>query len=279
MTVRTYNQTVTVAKEITTNVKNDYKLGKSTKWSYYLAKAILNPKKNIPKIGVNDAPNPQGTSISRTVSKADYLDIVKRYVKFVESDNKHRLPNYVSYGKHKIRPHLATLVFAKILVSYNKNGKLPNEVNINSKAFTKPTETGNAVYDYFYKKTGKKFKTLDDILEYVANNFKYEYYYDDHKSNKQVTDTKSGNCTDLLQWLTNMVEPLGYDWQCIHVQCRTSGTGHVFGKFRHKKNTDNQWIVRDIAAVASSGDIHNVWCRDGYVLAINPNWWTANRKR
>lgn len=283
MTVRTYNQTVSVAKEITTNVKTDYKLGKSAKWSYYLAKAILNPKKDIPKIGVNDAPNPQGTAISRTVSKADYLDIVKRYVAFVEKDKNHRLPNYVSYGKHKIRPHLATLVFAKILVSYNKNGKLPNEVNINSKAFTKPVETTNDVYNYFVKVFGKFNNTIDGALSKVQDRG-YSYYYDDVYSNRQSIDRlkqgKGINCTDSCHVFYNIMQQLialgkYKKVECLHVMCQSGG--HV--KLRITMN-DGTRIIRDPACVISDNGkgVNCVWCTNT-PIAVNPSWFMSNLKR
>ena len=276
MTVHTYKEILGKAKTCQNNVKKNYKLGIDYKWSYYIAKAILKPKTDIKKGTFKDCKNPSGTHISRQISKADYLDIAKRYVAYVE---KHKtFPNFATFKSYNIRPRLLTIFFANILVSYDKNGKLPSEININSKCFTKPSETGNEVYDYFVKKTGKKLKTLDDILEYVCNYCHYQGYYDDQKSNKQVTDTKSGNCVDLLQWLMNMTKPLGYESKCIHVECRSSGTGHVFGKFKHKTNTGGKWITRDPAAVCQN-DIHNVWCEDGYLLAENPSWFMENLNR
>ena len=76
-----------------------------------------------------------------------------------------------------------------------------------------------------------------------------------------------------------MVEPLGYEWKCVHVSCRSSGTGHVWGKFRHPTRTGNEWINRDPAAVASNGDIYSMWCEDGYVNAYNPSWWMENLRK
>lgn len=123
------------------------------------------------------------------------------------------------------------------------------------------------------------FKTLDDILTFVQKYFKYQHYYDDHKSNKEVTDSKSGNCTDLLHWLINMVKALGYDAKCIHVKCQVSGKSHVYGKFKHSKHTNGKWITRDIASVANGGNITSVWCSNGTVLEENPSWFTANLNR
>ena len=276
MSVHTYKELISKAKTCQNNVKKNYELGINYKWSYYFAKAIIKPKTDIKKGTFNDCKNPIGTYISRQISKADYLDIAKRYVAYIEKNK--RFPNYATYKDYQIRPRLLTIFFANILVSYDKNGKLPVEMNINSKCFTKPTETGNAVYDYFVKKTGKKPKTMDEVLEYVCNYFHYQGYFDDQKSNKQVMDSKSGNCVDLLQWLINMLKPLGYEGKCIHVECRKSGTGHVFGKFRHKKNTENKWVTRDPAAVCQNS-IRNVWCDDGYLLAENPSWFMSNLNR
>ena len=277
MSTYTYKKICSIAETCYTNTKKEYKNGIDSKWSYYISKAILTPENDIKRIGVKDAPNPiEGDYISRTIQKADYLSLIKDFVNFVEK--KGRLPNFVYIGKLRVRLKLWTAFVSYILYKYNKNSKFPGYQNITSKIYIKPTETSNEVYDYFTQKTRKKFKTLDEILEYVAANFTYQFYFDDVKSNKQVTDTKSGNCTDLLQWLCNMVEALGYEWKCIHVQCRTSGTGHVFGKFRHKTNTGNKWVTRDIACIADNHEFC-IWCGDGYILAENPDWWLANLHR
>lgn len=277
MSKYTYDKILTAAKTCTTNVSKEYKLGVTTKWGYYFAKSILSPKNDITKISFNTASNPVGTKISRQVKKTEYTDMAKRFVNYVE---KHKqLPNYITLGSHQVRTRLYVLMFAKILVSYSKNNKFPDEVNVNYKAFTKPVETGNAVYDYFVKKTGKKFTTIDDVLAYVKKYGSYSFYFDDHKSNKEVTDTMSANCTDWLQWLINMAKAMGYEWKAIHVKCRVSGTGHVRGQFKHPKNTNGNWINRDPAAVADGGSITSIWCENGYKLGENPSWFLANLNR
>ena len=168
--------------------------------------------------------------------------------------------------------------FAKILLWYDTHNVLPAKNNINTKIWVKPHEYYQQIYDYFVKKTGKKFKTLDDLLAYVRDNFTYEFYSDDYRSNKEVMDDFAGNCTDLMQWLANMAQAMGYDWKCIHVECRVSGIGHVWGKFRHKTYTENAWINRDPSAVCGNS-VRSMWCEDGYLLAENPSWWMENLNR
>lgn len=276
MSIHTYKEILSTAKKCTTNVKKNYKLGINTKWVYYFAKAILTPKKDIKRIKFDKATKPTGTCISRQLTKAVYLDLAKRLINYVEKHE--QLPNYITYGNYKIRTRLYTLMFAKILVSYSKNNKLPDTVNVNSKSFTKPTETGNTAYDYWVKKIGTKPKQIDDVCDYIEKHFKYEFYFDDQKSNKQVIDSKAGNCTDLSQMLSNMADALGYEWKCIHTQCRQSGTGHVYLKLR--KNGD--WFIRDVACIADESR-YCVWCNTdtgaGYKLAENPSWWVSNRQR
>jgi hypothetical protein len=272
-----YKDILSKAKTIKTTVEKEYKLPFSTP-TYFIAKAILKPNKEIPSIKVEKASKSTGDYFSRQIYKTTYIDMAERLVQYVERN--HTLPNYISDNhQKKMKVSDYVYMFSNILVEYDENNKFPDKINVNSKAFTKPTETTNSVYEYFAKRTGYKPKTLDDILTFVANHFTYQYYYDDYKSNRQVTDSEAGNCTDLMHWLCNMVEPLGYEWKCVHVSCRSSGTGHVWGKFRHPVNTGGEWVNRDPAAVASNGSIHSMWCEDGYVNAYNPSWWMENLRR
>lgn len=100
------------------------------------------------------------------------------------------MPNYLAWNGYKISQRLYTYTFARCLVYYAEHNKYDNEITINEKIFTKPTETGNTVYDYTCKKFGKKFKTIDDLLAYVKAYFHYLKYFDDKESNKEVVDKK-----------------------------------------------------------------------------------------
>lgn len=275
-----YQTIVNKAKNIKKNVETEYKLGEASTWSYYIAKKVIKRTKTVEKIKIGGASKSTGNDFGRQLTKAQYLDMAKRLVKYVEKHN--QLPNNIKIVNKLMRVSDYTYMFARILVYYDTHKKMPNYANVNSKAFIKPTETGNKVYDYFVKVTGKKYKYLDDFLEYCRVHYNYEFYFDDHKSNKQVIDTKSGNCTDLLQMCCNMATAMGYEWKVIHTQCKQSGTGHVYGKFRHKVNTNNQWVTRDIACIVDENR-SCVWCNvdtgAGYQLAINPSWFMSNLNR
>lgn len=275
--VYTYKEILQKAKNIKNNVKKEYKLGENQKWGYYIAKSIITPKKDIPKISFDGAPKPKGTLISRTISKGNYIKLAKDLVSFVKEHG--RLPNYLEYGNHKIRTRVYVDMFSRILVWYDAEGSYAKYANCNSKAFIKPTETGNVVYDYMYKKTGIRFKTLDEVLTYIAKYGRYIFEFDDVRSNQEVSNCLCGNCTDWLQWLWNMAKAMGYDCKAIHVKCRVSGTGHVRGQFRHPVHTGGKWINRDPAAVADGGSITSIWCNDGIKIAENPFWFMANLNR
>lgn len=288
MSVHTYKELVKQANACYKNVNTKYVLDMSDKWSYYLAKAVLNPKKDIKRITIGDNPKPEQSKIGRQASKSEYLQIAKDLVKFVE--NKKRLPNYVEYKGFKLSPRLLTYTFSKILMRYDKNGKLQSEVTLSNKVFTKPLETSNKVYAYFIKvfNKGKKILTADGILEKIQGRG-YGYYYDDHKSNKETIDAlaknskddpKDPNCTDSCQMAQNCIQQL-VDWgiykkvECLHVNC--SSGGHV--KLRITRN-DGTTFIRDVACIISDNGkpLTCVWCTNT-PKAVNPAWYMANLHR
>ena len=275
--VYTYATIVSKAKDIKKSVEAEYELGETSKWAYYIAKAILKPKTDIKKIDFTTAKNSTGDNFGRQISKSDYLDMAKRFVAYTE---KHKqLPSYISVNGMKMRVSDYVYMFARILVYYNNHNTYAKYANVNSKAFTKPTEYPNKVYGLWVKYIKTKPKMLDDVCDYIKNHFTYQFYYDDQKSNEEVLKTKAGNCTDLLQLLTNMADAMDYDWEVIHTQCRQSGVGHVYGRFK-KKGTSN-WFTRDIACIADESR-YCVWCEvpnGGNLLAKNPSWFLNNRNR
>ena len=275
--VFTYPTIVGKAKEIKKTVESDYKLPYSTP-VYYIAKAILKPKTNIKKIKVDKAEKNTGDHFSRQIYHSTYIDMAERLVKYVEKN--HQLPNTIldNHGK-KMRVSDYVYMFARILVYYNTNGKLPSYANVNSKAFTKPDESGNSVYDYFTKVFGK-ITCIDDAMEKIAGRG-YGYYYDDVYSNKQSIDrikNKQGiNCTDATQMMKNVADGTKKykSVDCVHVRCQ-GGDGHVFLKITQK---DNSVFYRDPAACLDNGSVTSIWCSNGTVLSINPSWWVANLYR
>lgn len=281
MSKHTYKEIIEKAKTCKNNVEKKYTIGINPKWSYYFAKAILTPNKDITKTTFDDAPKPTGTHISRQINKTDYLKLAKDLTNFVEK--KHRLPNYLEYKDYKIRTRLYTYALARIIVYYNTNKKLPNEVNTNSKVFDKPIETSRGVYDYFIKVFGKFDDTIDGALQKIKDK-KYSYYYDDTYTNKESIDRlKTGkgiNCTDSCQLMYNILLVLIIKGkykkvECLHVDC--SSGGHV--KLRITLN-DGTKIIRDPACVISQNNkaLNCVWCTNT-PKAVNPSWFMENLNR
>lgn len=288
-----YTTIAKIAKEVKTNVEKNYKIPAKTnigigytypQYTYLLAKSVISPGQDITTKKVAQESKASGTIISRTVKKKDYVKLAKNLIAYI--DNNNRLPNFLTYGGYKIEVKVYIDAFARIVNYYNVNKQMPSYVNINSRAFTKPTTTSSnqdAVFTYFVKKFGN-VSTIDGALEKVRDRG-YGYYYDDVYSNQTSIDrmySKSGvNCTDSCQVFWHIAKALGYDVQCLHVRC-SGGDGHVRLKLRHKKYSDNEWFYRDPAAVLDRNgqDVDYNWCMSGYtLLATNPSWFTANVNR
>lgn len=275
--VYTYDRIVKQAKHVKASVEKEQKISGTRKWAYYFAKAINNPNKPVKKIEFDLPKNGDGDYISRDIYKSSYTDMANRVSKYIE-DNK-KMPTNVKFttksGKvYRVGCDMYVYLFAKVLAD-----SFPQPVNISSKVFKKETEYPNKVYGLWVKYIKTKPKYLDDVCDYILKHFTYQFYYDDQKSNEEVLKTKAGNCTDLLQLLTNMADAMDYDWRVIHTQCRQSGVGHVYGQF--KKKGTSEWFTRDIACIADESR-YCVWCEvpnGGNQLAINPAWFLANRQR
>lgn len=275
-----------IAKDLVANMDENKKLTvKGYSWAetgYLLASSILKPGKDIEKITVNYAPNPSGKYISRTIYEKDYTKLAKYVVNFAK-ENK-RLPNYIQWGNYRIHCHLYIYAFAKIVKFYAANKKLPNYCNFNSNDIKKTTTvSSNEVFNYFVKVFGK-VSTIDEALGKVKD-YGYGYYYDDKYTNKESIDrikNKWGiNCTDSCQVFWHIAKALGYEVKCLHVKC-SDGDGHVRLKLRHKKYSNNEWFLRDPAAVLSNNGkpVSFNWCTSGFsLLATDPSWFLANVNR
>ena len=272
----TYETIIDVAWKIQLGIMKQHKLVESTKWDYYMAKAILQRHTAIKKINVNKATNiDKGNYFSRQIKRSVYLDMVTRLIAYTESHN--TIPNTIRIGDKLMGVKDFTNMFSAILVYYSKHGELPKTVNVNSKAFVKPTEDKNTVFTKWVNTFKFTPEYIDDVCDYIRDHFNYQFYFDDEKSNNEVIETKSGNCTDLLQMLINMAEALGYEWKVYHVRCNQSGTGHVYGMFKR----DGDWFIRDIACIADESR-YCVWCEagnGGSLIAVTPNWFLENLRR
>ena len=93
--VYTYERIVQQAKHVKASVEKEQKISGTRKWSYYFAKAIQNPKKDIKKIEFDLAKKSEGDYISRDIFKSSYIDMAKRVSKYIETNK--RMPNYVKF--------------------------------------------------------------------------------------------------------------------------------------------------------------------------------------
>ena len=276
-----YHKILTKAKQVKHNVETKYTVGIPIQWSYLFAKSILNPKKDVTgKKDIGKAPKPHGTHISRQIPQKQYTQLAKNLIAYV--DRTGRVPNFLSWNGYKIRARLYHYMFARIIVYYSLHGKLPKYVTVNSKAFNKPTEPCDTVYDYFTSQFGE-VNSIDEALSKIDSHG-YGYYYDDVYSNKEAINRmklyQGVNCTDSCHVFYNItlhLIKLGKykKVECLHVLC-SGGDGHV--RLRIQLNT-GEWIYRDPAAILDGGELAYNWCSSGELLAVNPSWFMENLSR
>lgn len=134
-----WNDTVSIAETVKEYVEKNKKIPTKVKGLTYaeygclLTKAVISPGKELVKLNIKNAPNPNGDNVNITFSKKEYVNLAKIINKFISTNN--RLPNYVIYNNKKINPKLCIYCFAKIVTFYNANKRLPNTCTFNSGVF------------------------------------------------------------------------------------------------------------------------------------------------
>jgi len=105
---------------------------------YLLAKIIVNTNSgnngDITSKDVKDPTSPSGSATNGQLSKSNYLNLAKRIVSFIETNN--RAPNYGSSTLGNIQFQTLVYGFSKIIDFYKNNNRLPNYVT-----FVKKTST------------------------------------------------------------------------------------------------------------------------------------------
>ena len=135
----TYENTVKIANNIKKNVVNSQKLGENSQWSYFIAKQIISPKKNVEKWYIKSSSNSIGNINSTKIYKKDYMDMAKRLVAYCDSNK--QLPNFITYNNNKVNVNDYTYMFARILSYYDINKEYPNYAVVDSNSFKKSTST------------------------------------------------------------------------------------------------------------------------------------------
>jgi hypothetical protein len=281
MSTYTYKTILKQAQTCHKNVSKNHKTGMWSWWGYYFAKALLNPKKDVTVIKIDNTDS-KGDYFSQLIGQGKYLSCAKYLTEYCEKH--HKMPKNIPYNGKHINNRLFTYLMAKGLIAYNELGKYKTSLNLNSKVFTAPTETTNEVYNYFVKVFGKFDNTIDGALSKIDGNG-YGGYSDDRYSNKTSIDRMKNqqgiNCTDSCHVFYNIMKQLialgkYKKVECLHVRC-SSGVGHV--RLRITMN-DGSKILRDPASVLDGNGITSNWCTSNYELwGIDPDWFMSNLNR
>ncbi len=98
--------------------------------AYRFAYAITHDLKDSKSFHIDNPGNPLGNKLNHKISKKDYYSLAEKYCKYIEKNKK--TPNYASWNGKKIAITLLVYEFARIVISYKVNKKLPNTCTFDS---------------------------------------------------------------------------------------------------------------------------------------------------
>lgn len=168
-----FKNIVKISKEIKEYVEKQHELPGSVlvdgvkytymQAGYLISKAIDNPGKSVELIKVGKAPKKMGETVSLLLKKKEYLEASKDYYKFIEKKQNRRLPNFHKIKGKKVKQRVSIYSFAKIIVFYSKNGRLPDSCKFYTSETVAKSTTKSA-------KTGSKKKKYGHATKYGCDN-------------------------------------------------------------------------------------------------------------
>ena len=256
---------------------------------YFILQSVVNIKAKIKEIKVNQAPSATGDIINITIGKEDYISLAKTLIEFIEDEK--RLPNFLTYNKKKISPRAFIYAYAKILVFYDENKRLPNNCLFTSSVFgsngtTTKTKViaktkGGTVCKALAKASGvtiTDYKTLYQAFHFAV----YKYYKNDVYSQsvalKRFAQKLGMNCADLGQLAYYALKELGYQVKIVRgeIRCDSGTFGHIWCLLTVSGKTINF----DASAAAKQKTLGNMIC--GKIKSItnyNPSWVVSDDGR
>ena len=140
-------------KKIPNSIEIESKKYSKTQCLYTLGYAINHLKKDFALKSGKVASNPVNTVINEDIYESDYKDQAKRLCQYILQNG--QAPNYIKSvkSKSKISPDLELFAFAKIIVYYYANNRLPNYCNYNSSDLKTASKSTTSKCSNPYKST------------------------------------------------------------------------------------------------------------------------------
>lgn len=263
---------------------------------YLLAKGItqLNSGKttSITLKSVSAAPSPNGNSKVGTISKSNYITLVNKLVKYMETYG--RAPNYANSSLGNIQYQRLIYTMSKILNFQATKGYMPKYVSLtsiaisNSSSSSSSGEVGVSSVNNAYngETLANYLKSTDNcqvtnsqivalsknitsglssqwdkasaIFNWVRNNLNYSFYYNTKYGAVKTLQLKKGNCVDHSHLIVALARAAGIPARYVHGSCVfNSGTtyGHVWAQLY----VNGVWYAADAISYSNSLGVIKNW--------------------
>ncbi|MBM4240144.1 MAG: hypothetical protein FJ150_00430 [Euryarchaeota archaeon] len=223
---------------------------------------------------VDAAPDPYGDSINGNIYKAEYIEIAKNLVEFINLNG--RAPNYGNSSLGKISFDYLVYNFSKIIDFYISNNRLPNYTIFESWRIGTMTSQIPAELLIYLQPTANcqsndsriismanlltagitsTYEKATKIFEWVRDNCSYTFYYNTKYGAVEMLNRRNGNCIDHTHLIVALARAVGIPARYAHAQCEfTSMTvGHVWAELYVNGN----WYTADATSYRNTFGTQN----------------------
>lgn len=150
----------------------------------------------------------------------------------------------------KLFKQILNTYIQSVLANQNNQKNNNNAINNNNKAANKAVNN-NAVNNNAANNNGGKNNAVMEVAKELAG-YKWQYYYDDKKSDAQTQADKAGNCCDLAQLTISKLKQKGIEARLVlgDIKSDSYKGGHYW--IEYKDPTTGKWTFFDPTACATS---------------------------
>lgn len=156
--------------------------------AYLIANGVVNPGKDVELLHMKEAPAKTGETVDLKLSTNEYKSLAKNLLTFMKPKVNRRLPNFLTCKGKKIKQRVFIYSFAKIIVFYAENNRLPTSCKFRtSETVAKSTNTSTS-------SSAKKVKSTSNSN--CINPFTSKPHYTEQGNGKlgQITNHHCGPC-------------------------------------------------------------------------------------
>ena len=197
--------------------------------------------------------NPTGDTINDKLALKDYVDSATRTYKWILENGQG--PNYSTTTLGKIPYEDLIDTFARVLVSYGDNKKLPASIIVETSSSGGHAHITPAIRSLAHELTDSltsEYSKAVALFNWVRDKISYDYYANSLQGAAKTLQVRSGNCCDQSNLYVALCRSIGLEIRYVHGYCYFPLDGCWYGHVWTEVKINGKWYSADCVSPRNS---------------------------